>query len=80
VVEPVFYEATPPKAGTDCPAAHPEELTPELIAAISAAINTTFNKQVVIKKVHFVDTSADDAWSRIARTKIHESHNIHMGY
>lgn len=57
-----------------------DELPVELIAAISAAINTIFNKQVVIKKVHFVDSQEDDSWSRAARANIHDSHNIHLGY
>jgi Na+-transporting methylmalonyl-CoA/oxaloacetate decarboxylase gamma subunit len=56
------------------------EITPEIVAAIAAAIEVALHRPIVIRKVHFANTSDDNPWTRTTKLFIHDSHNIHKGY
>lgn len=55
-----------------------DEIDPEIIAVISAAVLVALKSQVKIKSIKFLKEPDDTSWARIGRLSLIESHNINV--
>lgn len=55
-----------------------EEINPEIIAVISAAILIAIKSKVEIKSIKFLKDPDDTSWARIGRLSLIESHHINV--
>lgn len=55
-----------------------DEINPEIIAVISAAILITLKSKVKITSIKFLKEPDDTSWARIGRLSLIESHNINV--
>lgn len=55
-----------------------DEINPEIIAVISAAILVALKSKVEIKSIKFLKEPDDTSWSRIGRLSLIESHHINV--
>lgn len=55
-----------------------DEINPEIIAVISAAILVTLKSKVKIKSIKFLKEPDDTSWARIGRLSLIESHHINV--
>ena len=53
-----------------------EAIDEELVAVITAAVESTLKKQIVVRKVRFIDPEQDLAWIRSGRLNQMTSHAI----
>ncbi len=53
-----------------------DEITPELIAVISAAAYSIVRKPVRIKTISFLGNKDDTAWSQMGKMDVISSHNV----
>lgn len=54
----------------------PDELNDELIAVITAAVNETFSKPVVVRKINFLQKYEQTTWTATGRLNVMASHNF----
>lgn len=54
----------------------PDTIHDELVAVITAAVYSTFKKQVTIRKIRFLDNRSGDAWAVTGRLNIMASRPI----
>jgi sodium pump decarboxylase gamma subunit len=55
---------------------NPDDINPEILAVISAAVFATLQEKVKIKTIRFLTQPDDTSWSRIGRLSLIESHII----
>ncbi len=55
-----------------------DDINPEIIAVISAAILVTLKSKVEIKSIKFLNEPDDTSWARIGRLSLIESHHINV--
>ena len=55
-----------------------DDINPDIIAVISAAILITIKSKVEIKSIKFLKEPDDTSWARIGRLSLIESHNINV--
>lgn len=53
-----------------------EEITPELLMVMSAAIAAYLGKTVRIRRARFVDPNLINAWGQSSRVVLQASHNL----
>lgn len=58
--------------------ANSDEINPEIVAVIAAAILVTLKSRVQIKSIKFLTEPEDTSWARIGRLSLIESHNINI--
>jgi methylmalonyl-CoA carboxyltransferase large subunit len=55
---------------------HDQEITPELLMVMSAAIAAYLGKTVRIRRARFVDPMLTNAWGQSSRVVLQASHNL----
>lgn len=53
-----------------------DDIPEEIVTAISAAVYSCCESQVVIKKIKFANADSDQAWIRAGRQSIMTSHSV----
>lgn len=55
-----------------------DEINPEIVAVIAAAVLVTLKSKVEIKSIKFLSEPDDTSWARIGRLSLIESHHINV--
>jgi len=55
-----------------------DDINPEIVAVIAAAVLVTLKSRVEIKSIKFLNEPEDTSWARIGRLSLIESHNINV--
>jgi len=64
--------------GKDTITSKSDEIDPEIVAVIAAAVLVTLKSRVEIKTIKFLNEPDDTSWARIGRLSLIESHNINV--